>query len=65
MGIEMDMAKAYDKLELRFIKKNTLIYSKFTNRLNETIINCIAIVSFSLLINGYPIKSFSPSIGIR
>jgi hypothetical protein len=64
VGIKLDMAKAYDRLEWIFIN-NTLLSMGFPSNLVKTIMNCVTTVSFSILINGQPSPYFKPHRGIR
>jgi hypothetical protein len=64
VGIKLDMAKAYDRIEWSFLE-NTLLTTGFPNRLVNTIMACVSTVSFFILINGNPSPSFRPHRGIR
>jgi hypothetical protein len=64
VGIKLDMAKAYDRLEWNFIE-NTLITMGFPSKLVQTIMKCVSTVSFSILVNGQPSHPFKPHRGIR
>jgi hypothetical protein len=64
VGIKTDMAKAYDRLEWGFLHA-TLTAMKFPQKLINTIMKCVTTVSFSILINGQPTKSFIPERGLR
>jgi hypothetical protein len=64
VGIKLDMAKAYDRLEWSFIE-NTLNTMGFPRNMVQTIMNCVTSVSFSILVNGQPSHSFEPQRGIR
>jgi hypothetical protein len=64
VGIKLDMAKAYDRLEWSFIE-NTLSTMGFPSNLVHTIMRCVSTVSFSILVNGQPSPSFKPHRGIR
>jgi hypothetical protein len=64
VGIKLDMAKAYDRIEWPFLEK-TLTIMGFPSKLVNTIMNCVTTVSFSVLVNGIPSPSFKPHRGIR
>jgi hypothetical protein len=64
IGIKTDMAKAYDRLEWGFLHA-TLQSMNFPPSLINTIMNCVTTVSFTILINGQPTKSFAPERGLR
>jgi hypothetical protein len=63
VGIKLDMAKAYDRLEWSFIE-NTLLTMGFPSKLVQTIMLCVSTVSFFVLVNGHPSLSFKPHRGI-
>ncbi|XP_050248656.1 uncharacterized protein LOC126695903 [Quercus robur] len=62
MALKIDLEKAYDKLEWRFIKGMLSRYN-FPDNLIELIMSCIYSVSTSLLFNG-SLEPFWPSRGI-
>jgi hypothetical protein len=64
VGIKLDMAKAYDRIEWVFLEK-TLTSMGFPSKLINTIMQCVSTVSFSILVNGIPSPSFRPHRGIR
>lgn len=64
VGIKLDMAKAYDRIEWSFLNK-TLLTMGFPSNLVNTIMKCVSTVSFSILINGQPSNNFSPNRGLR
>jgi hypothetical protein len=64
VGIKLDMAKAYDRLEWIFIE-NTLKTMVFPRKMVQTIMKCVSTVSFSILVNGQPSHPFKPHRGIR
>jgi hypothetical protein len=64
MGIKTDMAKAYDRVEWPFLQ-TTLETMGFPQHMTDTIMRCVRSVSFSILLNGKPTKSFKPKKGLR
>jgi hypothetical protein len=62
MGIKTDMAKAYDRVEWPFLQ-TTLETMGFPQHMTDTIMRCVRSVSFSILLNGKPTKSFKPKKG--
>ncbi|GAU34369.1 hypothetical protein TSUD_217090 [Trifolium subterraneum] len=64
VGIKTDMAKAYDRIEWQFLKE-TLESMNFPQNMINTIIQCVSTVTFSILINGKPSRTFQPQRGIR
>ncbi|MCH81570.1 hypothetical protein A2U01_0002360, partial [Trifolium medium] len=64
VGIKTDMAKAYDRLEWGFLQA-TLQAMNFPQKMINTIMKCVTSVSFSILVNGKPTKSFLPERGLR
>jgi hypothetical protein len=57
IGLKTDMAKAYDRLEWKFIRA-TLEAMNFSHTMVNTIMKCVSTVSFSILINGNPTTIF-------
>lgn len=64
MALKVDMAKAYDRMEWPFIKV-VLLATGFPTRLTRIIMSCISSVSYQILINGQPSRSFNPERGLR
>ncbi|XP_074266604.1 uncharacterized protein LOC141589883 [Silene latifolia] len=64
LAVKMDMSKAYDRLNWNFVKC-TLLSMNFPSNFVQLIMNCITSVSYEVLINGSPGKSFRPKAGIR
>ena len=64
VGVKVDMMKAYDRVDWRFLLKVLECFGfskKWCNLINQ----CITIVKFSVLVNGSPFGFFSPSRGLR
>ncbi|XP_074301549.1 uncharacterized protein LOC141632948 [Silene latifolia] len=64
LAVKVDMSKAYDRLNWNFVKC-TLLSMNFPSKFVQLIMNCITSVSYEVLINGSPGKSFRPKAGIR
>jgi hypothetical protein len=64
MGVKTHMAKAYDRVEWRFLQ-TTMEAMGFPHQLTDTIMNCVTSVTFSILINGQPSQSFTPQRDLR
>lgn len=62
--LKLDLEKAYDKLEGGFIK-NCLLFYGLDQAFVNMIMNCVSTISSTVLVNGIPADSFSPSRGIR
>ena len=63
MLLKIDLEKAYDKIEWRFINFMLEIY-KFPTHLKSLIMSCITTTSISILFNGQ-LNVFTPSRGLR
>uniref|UniRef100_A0A803P0Z6 Reverse transcriptase domain-containing protein n=1 Tax=Cannabis sativa TaxID=3483 RepID=A0A803P0Z6_CANSA len=64
MAIKMDLNKAYDRLEWNFLKE-VLVRFGFHSHFVKIIMSCVTTVSYSILLNGRPLKKFFPRRGIR
>ena len=64
MGLKLDMAKAYDRIEWSFLI-DVLDSMGFSQKWKNLVLNCISSVSFSVLLNGSPCQTFSPQHGLR
>ena len=64
MAIKIDLEKAHDRLEWRFIR-DTLPLFKFPNHLASLIMSRVSISSISMLYNGCALEPFLPLRGIR
>ncbi|KAF5454971.1 hypothetical protein F2P56_024596 [Juglans regia] len=64
MAIELDMSKAYDKMEWPYVGA-VMKRLGFCDEWADLIMKCISLVSFSVLINGKPRAIVNPSRGLR
>ncbi|XP_059446701.1 uncharacterized protein LOC132178276 [Corylus avellana] len=64
MGIKLDMSKAYDKVELVFLEA-VMKKMEFPDKWIRLIMECVSIVSYSILINGKPVGNIQPSRGLH
>ena len=64
MIIKLDLEKAYDHLQWPFVRE-TLMEARFPQRMVNVILNCISLVSFSILWHGNRTQAFTPSRGVR
>jgi hypothetical protein len=64
MIIQLDFAKAYDKLSWHYMEKTMEAYG-FDNQWIKWVMALVSTTSFSILVNGAPTKPFYPSRGIR
>uniref|UniRef100_A0A803Q610 Reverse transcriptase n=1 Tax=Cannabis sativa TaxID=3483 RepID=A0A803Q610_CANSA len=64
IAIKTDMSKAYDRLEWDFIRQ-VHQGNSFNTKVCNLIMQCITMISFSVLLNGAPIAPFNPNRGIR
>ncbi|XP_004301440.1 PREDICTED: putative ribonuclease H protein At1g65750-like [Fragaria vesca subsp. vesca] len=64
LGLKLDMNKAYDRVEWDFLKA-ALIRFGFAQSWVNLIMACVSSVSFSIVLNGCPGKSFFPGRGLR
>ena len=64
MAIKIDLEKAYDKLELCFIK-GRLSHINMPKELTKIIMSCVSFVSTSILFNGSTLEPIYPIRGFR
>eukprot|EP00253_Pinus_taeda_P026177 PITA_26177 len=64
MIIQLDLAKAYDKLSWAYIKEVLITYG-FDHNWIRCVMALVTTSIFSILLNGSPSKTFKPSRGLR
>lgn len=64
MMLKIDLQKAFDRMELSFIKQSLSILN-FPKNTIDIIMSCISTSSISILVNSNPTTYFLPTIGIR
>ncbi|KAL0012521.1 hypothetical protein SO802_007629 [Lithocarpus litseifolius] len=64
MAIKVDLEKAYDKIELSFIRE-VFINANLLHNLVNLIMSCVSSISTSILFNGGNVEPIFPSRGIR
>jgi hypothetical protein len=64
MIIQLDFAKAYDKLSWHYMEKAMEAFG-FDKHWIKWVMTLVSMTSFSLLVNGAPTKPFYPSRGLR
>ena len=64
MAIKLDLQKAYDKVNWKFLEA-VLLHFGFNETFTRWIIACVSSVSFEVVINGGKSEYFKPSRGLR
>jgi len=64
MIIQLDLEKAYDKLSWSYIREILKVYG-FDQNWIRWVTTLVTMTSFSILLNGAPSRTFTPSKGLR
>ncbi|KAM6559171.1 hypothetical protein CsatA_028410 [Cannabis sativa] len=64
MALKLDMHKACDKLEWSFLDR-VLRANGFSDKSRKLLMACVTTISYSVLLNGCPLKKIQPGRGIR
>lgn len=64
MAIKLDLQKAYDRVNWRFINF-VLLHLGFNETFTNWIHACISSVTFEIIVNGAKYESFKPTRGLR
>uniref|UniRef100_A0A803NGW8 FAD-binding PCMH-type domain-containing protein n=1 Tax=Cannabis sativa TaxID=3483 RepID=A0A803NGW8_CANSA len=64
VAVKTDMHKAYDPIEWSFLQR-VLRANGFNDLFCRMILQCVSSVSYSVLLNGAPLKPFTPKRGVR
>ena len=64
MGIKLDMNKVYDKVEWEFLEA-IMGKMNFSERWIKLIMECVRMVTYSIIVNGQEVGRITPSRGIR
>ena len=64
MAIKLDLQKAYDRVNQRFIQ-SVLLHLGFNSTFTSWITACLSSVTFEIMVNGGKSESFTPSKGLR
>eukprot|EP00253_Pinus_taeda_P035409 PITA_35409 len=62
--MQLDITKAYDRLNWNYIKKNLIAFG-FDHNWVRWVLALVTFSSFSILVNGSPSETFIPSRGLR
>ena len=65
LALKLDMNKAYDKVEWDFFWEEVLMRMGFAMKWIHWIMECVRVVSYSLVINEKPTFRFCPTKDLR
>lgn len=66
MAWKIDLAKAYDRVDWRFLRLRQTLYDFcFPGRFVDLIINCVSSFDFSIVWNGTRFPAFNPKRRLR
>jgi uncharacterized Zn-binding protein involved in type VI secretion len=64
MAIKVDMSKAYDRVKWSFLE-GIMRRLGFAEQWIKLVMQCVTTVTYSILVNGIPTETITPSRGIR
>lgn len=64
MGVKLDMSKAYDRIEWRYLRA-AMLRLGFDVRWVDLVMQCVTSVRYAVLVNGSPVGNIQPSRGLR
>ena len=64
MAIKLDMSKAYDRVEWKFVRE-IMLRMGFVQNWVDYIMNCMSTISYQVMLNGSIGETFRPTRGLR